>query len=80
MGLVKQGIKYGSLAYVAHEAGQAISSRRSPKPNEQQQPPAPAPVGYQQNCQYRDANGYLHQSWCSGACNSQCNGSPAQKM
>lgn len=66
--LLKQGIKYGSLAYVAHEAGKVLSSRREKSPA-----PAPIPAPAQQPNQHHDASGYLHQSWCNGQCSQHCN-------
>ena len=66
MPLLRQGMKYGSLAYVAHEAGKAVSSHRDKSP-------APVPAPPQQPNQYRDASGYLHQSWCNASCGQHCN-------
>ena len=42
------------------------------QPQQYQQQPEHPPQ-YQQTQQWRDANGYLHQPWCNGQCQSQCN-------
>ncbi|KAK4499558.1 hypothetical protein PRZ48_010075 [Zasmidium cellare] len=75
MGLIKSGIKWGSIGYIAHQGFKAVDSN---KQSHQQQPmPQQPPVYYpqqgQQGQQFRDVSGYLHQSWCNGQCGHHCN-------
>ncbi|KAK4609186.1 hypothetical protein CLAFUW4_14325 [Fulvia fulva] len=71
MGLIKSGMKYGSLAYIANQAGKAIGGYS--QSHQQQQPQqAGRPALYARHGQFRDASGYLHQSWCNGRCGQRC--------
>lgn len=76
MGLIKTGMKYGALAYVANQAGKAFSSHEDKKQQSQsrsQSPEARAPQHPWEVPVYED-NGYVHQRWCSGQCEHQCRG------
>lgn len=77
MGLIKDGVKYGALFGVAHEASKAYS--KSHNGNQQQQPqPQQQQQQYTQaapmQTQHRDGSGYLHQSFCNAQCGHRCNG------
>lgn len=84
MGLLKSGLKYGALAYVAKEAAQAFSSHDQEKHDnsraQSQSPPcdqsshAPRhawePPVYEE---WADGPGqYVHQRWCNGVCGRMC--------
>lgn len=72
MGLIKSGIKYGALAYVASQASKAFASHEEKQVNTISQPPeARAPRGPWEPPAYEE-NGYVHQRWCSGECGHQC--------
>lgn len=75
MGLIKSGIKYGALAYVASQASKAFASHEEKKQEPRSSSPETrAPRGLWEPPVYED-NGYVHQRWCSGECGHQCRGS-----
>ena len=50
---------------MANQGIKAYDKHKQAKAGQQQPPQYP---------QYRDVTGYLHQPWCNGQCNCQCNG------
>lgn len=66
MGLIKSGMKYGSLIYIANKAGKVYTDNHQ----QQQQPQQSAAIPPQQT---RDISGYQHQPWCNGRCDQHCN-------
>jgi len=85
MGLIKTGLKYGALAYVASEVGKAFSShedkkqqsrshgeeKQSHSQSRSQSPEVRAPQHPWEVPVYEE-NGYVHQRWCSGECGREC--------
>ncbi|KAF2164339.1 hypothetical protein M409DRAFT_25218 [Zasmidium cellare ATCC 36951] len=79
MGLIKSGIKWGTIGYVAHQGFKAVGENKQSHQQQQQaplprdQPPSYYPQQGQQGQRFQDASGYLHQSWCNGQCGHHCN-------
>ena len=86
MGLLKQGFKYGGLAYAARSIGKGVAAREESKvaaaaaaatPTTS----APADGQYQQQrgearelpaYDAMDGWGYAHASWCDRSCGGRC--------
>lgn len=80
MGLIQTGIKYGALFGIAREGMKAIDRHSS-----NQTPPQQTHSNQQLYVQPAqrslvDENGYVHQSWCNGACGGRCNGAVGQNQ
>jgi hypothetical protein len=79
MGLLKQGMKYGGIAYAANAISKGIGAHQESKSNTTsgqylQQPQQPQqPPQYRGQGPHYDQSGYLHQNWCDASCGRQCN-------
>lgn len=64
MGLIKSGMKWGAIAYVANQGIKAVGEKKQSQQQQalpREQSPPPYPVYGQQGQQFKDGSGYLHQ-------------------
>ncbi|KAF2160242.1 hypothetical protein M409DRAFT_29332 [Zasmidium cellare ATCC 36951] len=71
--MIRTAAKWGTIAYIGNKAAKAYGEHSN-----QQQPPMPYPPQQASSSrgpgtQIREANGYLHQTWCNGQCGLRCN-------
>lgn len=75
MGLIKTGIKYGSLYAISKQALNTLDNKnqQNQHPSQQQQASSSRNFASWDTC-------YVHQQWCNGHCEGGCNGQQAAAL